>query len=274
MKWGVIGTGNMGQILIESWLSSRTIEPEQLYITNRTISKAMAIKEQYPSINVCEDIKDLVKTVDIIYICVKPLEIHPLLLNIYNYLSKEQCIVSITSPYSVERLESMVPCQVARMIPSITNRAMSGITLASFGNRITDQMKGYLLQSSKIYSTPEQIDENVTRMASDIVSCGPAFFGYLAERFIQSATEETLISKEQATKLTEKMFIGFGKLLEDGHYTLPELIEKVCVKGGVTGEGIKAMDQHIGELFNYLIRATHDKYREDIEKISDQVLNG
>ncbi|MDC3415585.1 late competence protein ComER [Aquibacillus salsiterrae] len=271
MKWGVIGTGNMGEILIDAWMASSVVEQNNLYITNRTIAKAYAIKEHYPEVNVCTQIKDLVQHVDILYICVKPLEIHPLLIDIYDYLTKDQCIVSITSPFSVKKLESIVPCQVARLIPSITNRATAGVTLATFGSSIREEMKSYLLQSCKLYSTPEIIHDDVTRISSDIVSCGPAFFGYLAEKYINTAEQETNITKEQASALTEKMFIGFGKLLEDGHYTLPQLIEKVCVKGGVTGEGIKAMDHSIGELFNNLIHATHNKYEEDIKKIANQL---
>ncbi|MBM7569599.1 late competence protein ComER [Aquibacillus albus] len=274
MKWGVIGTGNMGEILIDAWMSSNVIEQEQLFIINRTINKAYTIQERYPGIRVCEDIHELIEHVDIIFICVKPLEIHPLLVDIYHYLRKDHCIVSITSPYSVSRLESLVPCQVARMIPSITSRSLSGITLITFGNQISKEMKGYLLQSSRLYSSAQLIEDNVTRMASDIACCGPAFFGFLAEQFIKTASEETQISEEIASDLTEKMFIGFGKLLEDGHYTLPQLIEKVCVKGGVTGEGIKALEGSLGGLFHELIHATHDKYREDIEKISKQMLDG
>ncbi|MCT2537627.1 late competence protein ComER [Aquibacillus koreensis] len=273
MKWGVIGTGNMGEILIDSWMTSHVVKQEDLHITNRTINKAYAIQDRYPNVHVCETAEKVVKEADILYICVKPLEIHSLLTDLYPYLSEDQCIVSITSPFSVERLESLVPCQVARMIPSITNRAKSGVTLATFGSRITKEMEGYLLQSANLYSTPQLIEDNITRIASDIVSCGPAFFGYLAEQYILAATEETNVSKELASDLTEKMFIGFGKLLEDGHYSLPELIDKVCVKGGVTGEGIRAIDANLGELFHSLIEATHDKFKEDVEKISHQLLD-
>ncbi|WP_407269505.1 late competence protein ComER [Radiobacillus sp. PE A8.2] len=272
MKWGIIGTGNMGEILIDAWMSAKVINQDELYVTNRTINKAYKIQEKYPNIHVCEDVNQVAAAADIIYICVKPLEIHSLLIDLYGLLTEDQCIVSITSPYSIERLESLVPCQVARMIPSITNRALAGITLVSFGDQISNLMKSYLLQSWRLYSTPTIISENVTRMSSDIVSCGPAFFGYLAQAFINAAEKETKITKELAAKLTEEMFIGFGKLLDDGHYTLPQLIEKVCVKGGVTGEGIKVLEAEIGEMFNHLIQKTHAKYEEDIEKISHQTL--
>ncbi|QTM99891.1 late competence protein ComER [Sediminibacillus dalangtanensis] len=274
MKWGIIGTGNMGQILIHAWMSSGVIEPDQLYINNRTISKAQAIQTVYPGVHVLEDKNELAAVADILFICARPTEIYPLLAEIHDRLTSEQCLVSITSPYSVQRLEQLVPCQVVRMIPSITNRALSGTTLFSFGESVTKEMKGYLLQSSKLFSKPQAIEEKVTRIASDIVSCGPAFFSYLAQEFIEAACRDTSISKQEATSLMENMLIGYGKLLEEGHYSLPRLVEKVCVKGGVTGEGIKALEGEAGRLFSGLISRTHAKYREDIEKISYQMLEG
>ncbi|WP_026569885.1 late competence protein ComER [Sediminibacillus terrae] len=274
MKWGVIGTGNMGQILIEAWMSSRVIDPDQLFITNRTISKAHAIQAVYPDIHVLEDKNELTTAVDILFICARPTEIYSLITEIHGGLASEQCLISITSPYSVQRLEQLVPCQVARMIPSITNRTLCGTTLFSFGETVTKEMKGYLLQSSKLFSNPQVIEEKVTRIASDIVSCGPAFFSYLAQEFIEAACRDTNITKQEATSLMENMLIGYGKLLEQGHYSLPGLIEKVCVKGGVTGEGIKALEGEAGRLFSSLISRTHAKYYEDIEKISYQMLEG
>lgn len=273
MKWGVIGTGNMGNILIDAWITSNTIEKDQLYITNRTIDKAYKIQDKYPGVHVIENIETLIKKSDILYICVKPLEIYPLIKLINPLLKENQCIVSITSPYSVSRLESLVSCQVARMIPSITNRALAGVTLVTFGERISKEMEGYLLQSVRIFSSPVAIEDGITRVSSDIVSCGPAFFGFLAQRFIKAAAEETNISETDATLLTSEMLKGYGKLLEDGHYTLPELIEKVCVKGGVTGEGIKVFEQELGQLFNHLFQKTHEKYEEDKEKINSQIYN-
>ncbi|WP_077621443.1 late competence protein ComER [Sediminibacillus massiliensis] len=271
MKWGVIGTGNMGSILIHAWMSSRVISEDELFVTNRTIDKAISLQEEYKGIHVCETPAAVASQVDILFICVKPGQIFPLLTELYPVLKPEQCLISITSPYSVKRLESLVPCQVARMIPSITNRALAGITLFTFGSRINKEMKGYLLQSSRLFSNPEVIDEDITRIASDFVSCGPAFFSFLAQKYIEAACLETKISKETASKLIEKMFIGYGKLMEDGHFTLEELIGKVCVKGGITGEGIKVIEEDVGEMFYHLVLKTHDKYREEKKKISCQI---
>ncbi|QSS99025.1 late competence protein ComER [Pontibacillus sp. ALD_SL1] len=270
MKWGIIGTGNMGKILTEAWIDSGMIEPEQLYVTNRTLSKAKLLQKNYPGITVCEGADAVAKEADMLFICVKPLDIYPLLNKIQPYLTEQQCLVSITSPYSVEDLEHEVPCQVVRWIPSITNRAQSGVTLLTFGERVSPLMKAYVEQCCKTYSKPVQINENVTRVSSDIVSCGPAFFSYLLQRFVDAACEETKISEQEATTMVTEMLIGFGKLLEEEHYSLPTLQEKVCVKGGVTGEGIEVLETETGKMFHHLFQRTHRKYNQDKWELEEQ----
>lgn len=270
MNIGFIGTGNMGKILIESFVESLAVPPSKLTITNRTIEKAMAIKNSLPDIKVVATNEEVVEASDLIFICVKPLEIHPLLHQLSSFLTSNKCIVSITSPISVEQLESLVNCQVARVIPSITNRALTGVSLFTFGERISSGYKDYLEYLFEKISTPVHINHEITRVASDIVSCGPAFFTYLLRRFVDAAVKETKITEEQATKLASEMIVGMGKLLEKEIYTLPTLQAKVCVKGGVTGEGILAMEEHIGELFEEVFRSTHRKFDEDISEVDEQ----
>ena len=110
-------------------------------------------------------------------------------------------------------------------------------------------------------------------MASDIVSCGPAFYSYLTQRFIQAAVHETKIDQETATILASEMLIGLGELLRKGYYTLPTLQDKVCVKGGITGEGIKVLENEIGDMFEKVFQATHLKFEDDLAKIKEQYIN-
>ncbi|MBM7645823.1 competence protein ComER [Scopulibacillus daqui] len=263
MKLGIIGTGNMGTILIQSLIEGAAVSPEDLLITNRTIEKAFKLKAEYPEVHIVRTAVEVTKNTDIIFVCIKPLDIYPLLEDLKDELSPDQCLVSITSPVTVEQIESVVPCHVIRVIPSIVNRSLSGSTLVTFGKRCGEQKKKQLLDILKKFSTPVCIEENVTRVASDICSCGPAFFSYLLERFIQGAVQETEISREQATQLTSDMIIGLGKLLEKNIYTLSGLKEKVTVKGGVTGVGLNVLESGIGEVFEHLFQKTQEKFKED-----------
>lgn len=271
MNVGIIGTGNMGRILIEAFIDGSAISPSSMIITNRTLLKAMKIKECYPDIKVMTNGAEVVKLAKLIFICVKPNEVFKVIDEITPFLTKDHCVISITSPISVKQLEMVLPCSAARVIPSITNRALAGVSLVTFGDGCEDRFKEDITWLFERISTPVMIEEEITRAASDIVSCGPAFFSYLAREFINASTEVTKIDEETATKLTSEMLIGLGELLKKGYYTLPSLQEKVCVRGGITGVGINVLESELGEVFNNLFLSTQHKFEEDLKETKKQL---
>jgi competence protein ComER len=270
MKIGIIGVGNMGRIITEALLEAKAISPSSLTIANRTMFKALVLKNIYRDITVVKNAVEVARESDLIFLCVKPLQMQGVIEDILPYLSEDKCVVSITSPVSVKQLESVIPCSVARIIPSITNRARAGVSLMTFGNRCTSEWKEKLLQLFRDISVPIEIEDHITRVASDIVSCGPAFFSYLAQRFISAAVKETDIDQEMAITLMSEMLVGMGELLKNQYYTLPTLQEKVCVKGGITGEGIKVLEEELGDIFEHVFQATHQKFNEDLEEVNKQ----
>ncbi|MED1863178.1 late competence protein ComER [Fictibacillus nanhaiensis] len=270
MKVGIIGTGNMGSVLASSFIESSAISPSRLMVTNRTLSKAERLQNVYPKMKVGTTPEEVFRFAEIVFICVKPHEFYSLLSSNKSSISKHQLLVSITSPISCEQLEDLLDCNIARAIPSINNRALAGSSLVSFGKRCHPDYKEKLLSLMNNISTPLVIDENITRISSDIASCGPAFIGYVLQCFINSAVDQTDITKAQATQLASDMIIGMGKLLEKDIYTLPTLIQKVCVKGGITGEGIKILSNEVDDVFDHVIKRTHEKYHEECDKVSQQ----
>lgn len=271
MHIGIIGTGNMGTILTEALINGKAVCEKNISITNRTIERANRLKQMYPNLQIETDIEQLVEKSDLIFLCTKPLDIHPVLTKIKDRLTRDQCLVSITSPISVEQLETVVPCSCVRAIPSITNRALSGVCLLTFGEKCTDVWKNVMIGLLSHIGNPVIIDQQITRVASDIVSCGPAFFSYLLQKFIDAAVSETNIDKELATKLAADMFIGMGMLIEKKYYTFPELQKKVTVRGGITGEGINVLEESAMEdIFRKIFRATHNKFDREINIIKNQ----
>lgn len=273
MNIGIIGTGNMGSLLIEALIEGEAVSSSSLMITNRTKSKAMLLQAKYPDIKIGENAAEVADESKLIFLCVKPLDIFKILEDILPFLTKDKCLISITSPIKTEQFERKVSCSVVRAIPSITNRALSGVSLLTYGNQCKHTWKTKVEKLFAKISVPVKISEDITRVASDIVSCGPAFFSYLLQRFIQAAVRETGIEESVATKLASEMIVGFGDLLKQGHYTLPALLEKVCVKGGITGVGIEVLENELGEVFEHLFNATREKFDEEVEKVSLQFTN-
>jgi competence protein ComER len=272
MNIGIIGTGNMGSILVEALIDGKAISPSSMMITNRTKSKALLLKDKYRKIRVGANAEEVAAESDLLFICVKPLDVFKILGEINPHLNTEKCLISITSPISTSQIEKKVSCSVVRVIPSITNRALSGVSLITYGENCSDLWRTKIEKLIAKISVPVCIDEKITRVASDIVSCGPAFFSYLLQSFIQAAVKETEIDEKTATIFASEMIVGLGELLKQGHYTLPSLQEKVCVKGGITGEGIRVLDNELGDVFEHLLQATQTKFKEDLDKVEMQFL--
>lgn len=175
----MIGTGNMGKILIESMIDGKAVSPEDLFIFNRTRNKALEIKEEYPTINICDSDMEIAKKAELIFLCVKPHDMYEVAHTISPVLTEEKCVISITSPISPDQLDSLFRCSVARIIPSITNRALAGVSLFSFGSNCTEEWKKHLESLYEKFSSPLEIEDDITRAASDIVSCDQLFSAIL-----------------------------------------------------------------------------------------------
>lgn len=273
VKVGVIGIGNMGTILSESLLAGKAISPSNLMIFNRTKAKAERLRDKYKNITIADNAKVLIENSNLIFLCMKPKDFYNFLHLNRQSFRDDQCVVSITSPIQTAWLEKMISSSCVRAIPSITNRALSGVTLFTFGEHCTKKWKDELLETFSMISTPLIISEEVTRVSSDIVSCGPAFYSYITRRFIEAAVTETEIDEKTAEKLFEHMLIGLGDLLKKGYYSLAGLEEKVCVKGGITGEGIHVLENELGDTFEKVFQATHRKYAKEVQELEKDFID-
>jgi competence protein ComER len=267
MRVGFIGTGSMGSILIEAFIQSGALNPEQIMATNRTIAKVERLAATYSGLLLARSNKEVVRSCDIIFLCIKPLEFKTVIDDIKNEAGPEKIIVSITSPVLIRHLEELLSSKIAKIIPSITNFVFSGATLCIYSDRLLDEDIELLENLLSHISAPIRIAEEHTRICSDLSSCGPAFLAFFIQKFIDASVEETGISREEATQLASEMALGTGKLLTTGGLTPEALQKRVAVPGGITAEGLHMMEKELCGLFNNLIHTTHAKYEEDLEKV-------
>ena len=82
MKIGIIGTGNMGTILVEALIDGKAVSPSSMVITNRTKTKAILLKDKYKNLRVGENAADVASQSDLVFICVKPLDVFPILMKL------------------------------------------------------------------------------------------------------------------------------------------------------------------------------------------------
>ncbi|AJY76259.1 late competence protein ComER [Paenibacillus beijingensis] len=267
MKVGFIGTGSMGGLLIEAFIESGVLKPEQIAAANRTFSKVERLATYYPGLRAVSSNKEALLHSDCLFLCIKPSDFKCVVDELRPYARPEQLIVSITSPVLISHLEDWLPCKIAKVIPSITNRIMSGASLCMYGSRIQPADRNALEQLLSGISEPIFIEERFTRVVSDLSSCGPAFIAFLLQRLIDAAVAETGIEYDDAVSIASSMLLGTGRLLTEGGLT-PKLVQqRVAVPGGITEQALKLLHSETDEIFNKLIRTTHAKFKEDLEKV-------
>jgi len=264
---GFIGTGSMGGMLVEAFIRSGALPPEAITVANRTYAKAERLAARHPGLTAVRSNAEAAAGRDIVFLCVKPLDFKPVIDEIRASVQPEQLIVSITSPVLLAHLEEWLPCRVAKVIPSITNLALGGVTLVIYGSRVEPGQMAMLEGLLSHISQPVRIEEKHTRVASDLSSCGPAFMAFVLERFVDAAVEETGIRREEAERLAVGMLLGTGRLLAGEGLTAGEVIRRVSVPGGITAAALKLLDAELDGVFNRLIRTTHAKFREDLAKV-------
>ncbi|MDA3130767.1 late competence protein ComER [Aliibacillus thermotolerans] len=262
-KVGILGTGNMGGMLLETMIEHGKINETNLYVYNRTPSRNEAIRERFPQVHLASDIPSFLKQVDTVFICVRPGQYKDIIDDLHWSLTEHHIVATITSPVRLEDLEELPARRIVRTVPSIVNRTGKGPMLLTFGHRWTEEEKQSFTIWLDQFAEPIPIDDTILRVSSDIVSCGPAFISFLLQKLIEAAAKETDISSETATKLTETMMISYGELLRQEYYTLRSLTEKVNVPGGITGEGLQVLDKYTEEMFEEVFRETHKKFAAD-----------
>ncbi|ANE47272.1 competence protein [Paenibacillus swuensis] len=270
MRIGFIGTGSMGSILIESFIQSGAVLPQKIVAANRTFVKAQTLATKYPGLQAVHNNTTVAMTADIVFLCVKPKEFRKVIEEIKDDLKPEQLLVSITSPVQIRQLEAEVPSKVSKIIPSITNYVCSGATLCIHGARVMPEEQLLLENLLEHVSMPIRIEEEFTRVSSDLSSCGPAFLAFFVQKFVDAAVEETGIPHEEATRLASEMVLGTGKLLTVGGFTPETLQKRVSVPGGITEEALRLLSVRLHGVFNELIETTHKKYYEDVEQVEAQ----
>ncbi|QQE79980.1 pyrroline-5-carboxylate reductase dimerization domain-containing protein [Alicyclobacillus sp. SO9] len=252
MNIGVIGTGNMGGMLAKAFAAHRDLT---VRIFNRTTAKAKKLQQDATTIKISSSVQELTSHSDIVFVCTKYADGLKLFQRIGPQMDPHQMLVTTISSLPSDTMESFTKAKVAKVIPSITQTAHSGVILVNYGGRFDDESQEEFEELLRKIATPYVVYPEQIRIASDLASCGPAFLSLLLGKWAKAASGTGRVSHGEAEYLLTKMVIGLAELLQQG-MTLSEVVEKVSVPGGVTETGVKSLHRNTQDLFVHLHEAT------------------
>lgn len=260
MKLGIIGYGNIGQLITENLLKLQLINEENLVISNRTIKKLDEIKQYYPNIQVTNNNIELAKECEKIIICVKPNEFKDILLEIKPYLNEKRHIIHTCAGINFKDINEYYEGSVTTIIPTITSSFTSredpqkGISLILHNDKVNFLNQNYIETIFNRFSYVKiLLNEEDLEIATILTSCGGAFIAQIIKTISEKVGENSSFTNEECEYLINKTLIGTGLVL-NSNISTDEVMDKVATKGGITEKGLNYLEEVTPEINEELFK--------------------
>ena len=263
--FGFIGTGHLGCMLVKKFVETGAIQAAAVLASNRTQEKVERLAEVTgirPASN-----RVVAELSDVIFICVRPLEVRDVLSDVAYLLTSQKLVVSVAGDVSLEKLQALCPARMARAFPSMASLKLQGVTLLAFGDNTTADDKRLIADLFHAIGQTAEVEEKDFAVLADLTSCAPGYFAALMHEFVRAA-ERREIGSELAERLVKQTLLGTAMLLEEESFA--GLIKSVATIDGITEAGVLVIQREAPGMFDQLFRATEARHEQVRKKINGQ----
>jgi competence protein ComER len=211
--------------------------------------------------------RDVAELSDVVFICVRPMEVRDVLSDLAYLLNSQKLVVSVAGDVSLEKLQSLCQARLARAFPSMASEKLQGVTLLAFAENATAEDRQLVAGLFNALGQAVEVEEKDFAVLADLTSCAPGYFAALMREFVLAA-ERMDINSELAERLVKQTLLGTALLMEDESFE--GLIESVATKGGITEAGVKVIQSEAPGMFDRLFQATEDRHEQVKKKIEGQ----
>jgi competence protein ComER len=257
---GIIGTGSMGSMLARTFIEQGVCGAGDIIASSRSEGPLGALAGE-TGIRTAADNREAAREADILFLCVKPLQVRDVMAECAPVCTPAQLVVSVASDVSLACLAAWTPARVARAIPTITSACGRGITLLAFGDRATEGDRTVLTALFGAISRPYETTEEDLGLLTDITSCGPAFIAAVADEWAAAASRRAGIDREAADDLVRETLIATALVLDRKGMSPAELINEVATPAGITREGVDVLRDGMPGVWDDVLAATGARHR-------------
>jgi len=265
---GIIGTGSMGSMLARTFIEYGACRAEDIIASSRSGGPLSALAGE-TGIRAAADNREAAREADILFLCVKPLQVRDIMEECAPVCTPAQLVVPVASDVPLACLSAWTPARVARAIPTITSRCGRGITLLAFGDRVTGADKAALTALFGAISRPYVTTEETLCLLTDLTSCGPAFIAAVADEWAAAASRRGGIDRRAAEALVRETLIATALVLDHHEMDCRDLIEDVATPAGITREGVDVLGEQMPRVWDDILAATgarHRSLRREVER--------
>ena len=237
---GVIGSGNMGEALINGLLNAKLVRPYEIIASSKTAKRRKFIERTY-GVHSTSDNNLIVSSCDTIILAVKPQDMKKACFGISKSVSKTHLIISIAAGIDFAALRKLLGTKpkLIRVMPNIPAVIDKGISAIYCGPRIPERYKRFAHQIFQaIGSTVDVRNEKLMDTITGLSGTGPAYFFAMMEALEHAGIKHGLTPKV-SRQLTIQTAIGSAVMAAETGLSPEELRKKVTSKKGTTWASMK-----------------------------------
>jgi competence protein ComER len=268
-RYGFIGTGSMGSMLVRKFIGTGLVTPHEITASSRTGISACHLAEK-TGITTVPSNRTVAENADVLFICVKPLEVRGVLKEIRSVLKPGTLLISIAGCVSLMDLGEWAgdAIRYVRIIPSVTAEQNAGVSLVAWGHSVRPEDKNLVLSLLNAIGTAVETDEGNFDLYTDLTSCAPGLIAAMMREFAAAAVRTGTIRPDLAEYLVRETLVGTARILDKEQMKFDAVIARVATKGGTTEEGVRVLHDRLPAVMDELIEATFAKRRIVTERVA------
>jgi pyrroline-5-carboxylate reductase len=241
---GIIGTGNMGEVLIRGLIQSGKVKKSDILASDMSQDRLKYISETY-AIRTTSSNVELVEKASIIIIAVKPQNIDDLLEELSHSSHEEHLFISIAAGVTAEKLAAKMHHKsgIIRVMPNAPASVLAGIAALYPGRNVSP---ADLQRAVSIFECVGRAvvirNEALMDVVTGLSGSGPAFVFLMIESLSDAGVQLGISRKESSLLAAQTVFGAAKMLIETGRHP-SELKDIVATPGGTTFAGLKMLEK-------------------------------
>ncbi len=258
-KIAVIGGGKMGETLISRLLSTKTLQKDQLFVSDKNASRIAHFEEKY-EVKGSTDNSDAARQADIILLAVKPQIAHKVIASIRESIHPEQLVISIMAGYTLKQLQEglVLPLPVIRAMPNTPCEIGAGMTVLASGNETNGEHIKFAEELFGAVGKTLVLDEKYFDAVTALSASGPAYIYMVIEALAEGGVKCGL-PRDVSTTLVAQACLGASRMVAETHHHPAILKDHVTTPAGCTIDGLLKLEE--GGLRVTLIKAVDEAAR-------------
>ncbi|MBO5327755.1 MAG: pyrroline-5-carboxylate reductase [Clostridia bacterium] len=241
-KLGVIGCGFMAQAILKGAILSDFIRGRKVIVSDISESNLDAVEEL--GVKTCMDNEYVAENSEYLLIAVKPQNFAEVAVEIKRAMPEK--IISIMAGVKKNKIKNAIGggvkvCRCMPNLPCTVGSGMMGVNFTDF-NSNSDDLE-FISNLFNRMGTVLSVEESKMDAVTGISGSGPAYVFMFIDSLIDAGVNQGL-TKDEAKILAVNTVLGGAETVINSDCSVPELIKRVCSKGGTTIEAIKVLEEN------------------------------